>query len=131
MSQENVELCYRVYDALNRRDLDAVLDLMDDEVEFKPILVAVEGGYRGHAGVRRWWDNIFDGVPDYRIHVDEMRDLGDLTLAALRAHGHGSSSGVPVEQRLSQVIEWRRAKAVRLESFRSEAEALEAVGLRE
>ena len=33
MSQENVELTYQAYDAFNRRDLDAVLALMDADVE--------------------------------------------------------------------------------------------------
>src|SRR5947209_9248108 len=131
MSQENVELAYRVYEAVNRRDLDALLDLMDGEVEFMSILVAVEGGYRGHTGVRRWWESIFEFVPDYAVEVDGVRDLGAATLATLRPHGHGSTSGAPVEQSLSQVIHWHNAKAVRLESFRSEAEALEAVGLQE
>jgi ketosteroid isomerase-like protein len=129
VSQENVELPNRVYDALNRRDLDGLLDLMDAEVEFMPILVDVEGGYRGHAGVRHWWESMFDTVPDFAAKVDGVRDLGALTLATVRPGGHGSTSGAPVEQRLSQVIHWHNAKAVRLESFRSEAEALKAVGL--
>ncbi len=34
MSQENVELVYRVIDAFNRRDLGAYLVLMDPDVEF-------------------------------------------------------------------------------------------------
>jgi ketosteroid isomerase-like protein len=33
MSQENVELTYRAFDAFNRRDFDAFLALMDDDVE--------------------------------------------------------------------------------------------------
>jgi ketosteroid isomerase-like protein len=131
MSQENVELAYRLYDAVSRRDLDALLAVTDENVELVSILVSVEGGYHGHAGFRRWWENVFDAIPDYRVEVEEIRDLGDLTLAAIRLRGHGSGSGAPIDQRLSQVIQWRHTKAVRLESFRSEAEALEAVGLSE
>jgi len=33
MSQENVELALRAYDAINRRDWDAFVALMDDDVE--------------------------------------------------------------------------------------------------
>jgi hypothetical protein len=69
--------------------------------------------------------------PDYTIEVGEVRDLGAMTLAAIRLHGHGSGSDAPIDQPLSQLIDWRRGKAVRVESFRSEAEALEAVGLPE
>jgi ketosteroid isomerase-like protein len=131
VSQENVELANRVYEAVNRRDLDAVLDLMDPEVEFMSILVAVEGGYHGHAGVRRWWESIFDILPDYAVKVDGVRDLGAMTLARVRPGGHGLTSGAPFEQMLAQVIHWHNAKAVRMESFRNQAEALKAVGLEE
>ena len=33
MSQENMELAYRAFDALNRRELDAFLALMADDIE--------------------------------------------------------------------------------------------------
>ena len=44
MSKENVELAYRAYDAFNRRDWDAFLALVDDQVEVESRLVAMEGG---------------------------------------------------------------------------------------
>jgi ketosteroid isomerase-like protein len=50
MSQENLELLHRAYDAFNRRDLDALLALCDPDVEFISYTMQVEGGdpYRGH-----------------------------------------------------------------------------------
>ena len=44
MSQENVELIHRSVDAFNRRDLDAYLALMDEDVEAIPRVAAMEGG---------------------------------------------------------------------------------------
>jgi ketosteroid isomerase-like protein len=131
MSGENVELARRFYDAVNRRDPDGLVALADEHAVLISILVAVEGGYYGHEGFRRWWENVFDTIPDYKIEVGEVRDLGDVTLAAIRLLGHGRGSGVPIDQSLSQIIEWRHGKAIRVESFRSEAEALEAAGLSE
>jgi ketosteroid isomerase-like protein len=92
MSQENVELAHRAFDALNRRDLGAFLALMDDDVEAVPRLVAMEGGYHGHDGIRRWWQNLLDAFPDYSVEIVEVRDLGDLTFIALRNRGHGAGS---------------------------------------
>ena len=43
MSQENVELSHRAYDAVNRRDLGALLRLMDADVKAVPILAEMEG----------------------------------------------------------------------------------------
>jgi hypothetical protein len=56
MSQKNVELARRAYDALNRRDLGAFLALMDANMEALPRVVAIEGGHHGHEGIRRWWE---------------------------------------------------------------------------
>jgi ketosteroid isomerase-like protein len=131
MSQENVELAYRLYELVTQRDLDAVLRLTDEAVEWLPVLASMEGGYHGHDGVRRWWRQIFGTVPDFAVEVEEIRDVSGLTVATFRIHGHGSDSRAPIDQKLVQVIEWRYGKAVRLESFRSETEALEAAGLKE
>jgi ketosteroid isomerase-like protein len=131
MSQENVELAHRAFDALNRRDLGAFLALMDDDVEAVPRLVAMEGGYHGHDGIRRWWQNLLDAFPDYSVEIVEVRDLGDLTFIALRNRGHGAGSDAPIEHRLWMLAEWRQEKVVWWRSYGTEAEALEAVGLRE
>ena len=131
MSQENVELAYRAFDALNRRDLDALLALMDDDVEAVPFIAAMEGGYHGHDGIRRWWENLHDVWPDFSIEVVEVRDLGDLTVAALHLRGNAAGSDTPGEQRIWFSAEGRDEKIVRWSSHRTEAEAFEAVGLRE
>jgi ketosteroid isomerase-like protein len=131
MSQENVDLYRRCVDAFNRRDLNAFLALMDDDVEAVSRLVAIEGGLRGHDGIRRWWESWFDVWPDYEIEVVEVRDLGDVTLANLRALGHGAGSDVPFEDRAWQLARWRRGKCVLWRVFNNRTEALEAAGLSE
>jgi ketosteroid isomerase-like protein len=131
MSRENVELLHQALDAFNRRDLDAFLALMAPGVEANSRLVAIEGGYQGHNGICRWWANLLETWPDFHIEAVEVRDLGDQTLAALRNRGHGAGSDIPTEQRLWHVAAWRGGKIVRWTSHETEAEALEAVGLRE
>ena len=70
MSQENVEIARGVHDAFNRRDVAALLELLDPQVEWVPILAELEGRVdRGHAGVRRWIKDLdtdweyFEDVP--------------------------------------------------------------------
>ncbi len=131
MSRENVELAYRALDAINRRDLGALLALMDDDVEAVSRIAAIEGGLHGHEGMRRWWENWFNAFPDYDIEVVEVRDREDLTLAALRALGHGAGSEVPFEDTIWLASRWRGGKCVWWRTCYSWDEALEAAGLEE
>jgi ketosteroid isomerase-like protein len=133
MSRENVELLYRVIDAFNRRDLDTYLGLMDPEVEFVPYERALEGGgaYRGHSGVRRWWEDAFAALPNLRAEIDDARDLGNTVVARGRLRGEGAGSGAAFERTLWLAVEWRGGQEVWWHAFETEAEALEAVGLRE
>jgi ketosteroid isomerase-like protein len=130
MSQENVELHHRSIDAVNRRDQNAFLALMDRDVEAVSRIVAVEGGLHGHDGIRQWWDNWFEAFPDYRIEVVEMRDLRDVTIATIRAVGHGAGSTLPFEDNVWLACRWRHGKCTWWQVFRAEADALEAAGLR-
>jgi ketosteroid isomerase-like protein len=131
MSQENVELLYRSYDAVNRRDLDGLLALMDDDVEAVSRIAAMEGGLHGHDGMRRWWESWLGAFPDYKIEVDAVRDRGDFVFAALRAQGHGAGSQLPFEDTLWHASRWRRGKCIWWRVFPTWAEALEAAGLSE
>jgi ketosteroid isomerase-like protein len=133
MSQENVELHRRGYDAWNRHDLDAWLAVADPSVEFIPYTMEMEGGgrLRGHDGARRLWESQGEAFPDRRLEVDEIRELGDTTFAAVRFRGHGAGSEIPIVLRVWHVMRWRNGKCVRWQAFRTEAEALKAAGLSE
>ena len=131
MSQENVELAQQAFDAFNRRDMGAFLALMDVDVEAVSRLVAMEGGYHGHDGIRHWWQNLLDAFPDYTLETVEARALGNLTLTTLRSRGHGADSDTPFVDTVWVVVNWRDKKVVLWGAFATEAEALEAVGLSE
>ena len=135
MSQENVELTRRVFDAFVRRDRDAFVAFHDPDCEIQPLLAAVGGNYHGHDGVREWWEDLFGAFPDFSFRVDEVRELGDRTLGAARISGHGAhgmDSSAPMIEQVSWILaEWRDERVVWWCNCRSEAEALEAAGLRE
>ena len=131
MSQENVELARRSYDAVNRRDLDALLALMDEEVEAVSRIVAVEGGLHGHAGIRRWWDSWFGAFPTTTSRWSSTRDRQDCVFAAFRAlrprrwqppalRGHGLAREPLAAREMHLVARLRNLD-----------EALEAAGLSE
>jgi ketosteroid isomerase-like protein len=131
MSEANVERLRHALDAFNRRDLDAFLALVDDDVEYVPRAAAMEGSHHGHDGIRRWWEDMFDVWPDLTSQLVEVRDLGDLTIAAVHFRGQGAGSDIPLDETSWQVNRWRRGKCVWWRGFATRAEALEAVGLSE
>ena len=129
MAHETVELTQQAFDAFNRRDMGAFLALMDADVEAESRLVAMEGGYHGHDGIRHWWQSLLGAFPDYTLETVEVRELGKLTLATLRSRGHGADSDTPFLDTIWVVTDWRDMKVIRWRVFSTETDALEAVGL--
>ena len=132
MSQENVELARMAYEAFNRRDADALVDLCDPEVRFESLIAESEGQvYRGHAGVRaflRQQDEAFDRIS---AEIVEITDSGDFLIISLLFRAHGRESGVPVEQHSWQAGCIRANRIMWWRFFRTRAQALEAAGLEE
>jgi ketosteroid isomerase-like protein len=132
MSQENAELARRSIDMFNRRDLDGFLALQAENVTADPLLAAVEGGYHGPDGVRQWWKNLLETIPDFTGEVLGARDYGR-HMVVLRVHtrGHGAESGAPFDELIWLPIRIQQGKAVWWGVFMTEQEALGAAGLRE
>jgi ketosteroid isomerase-like protein len=126
-SQANVELVRRAFEAFNRRDRDAFLALMADDVEAESRLAAFEGGYHGHEGTMRWWDSVLETFPDYAPQIEEARDLGDATVVRFLARGHSAGSSTPLIDPAWHAARWRDGRCVWWRICGTEAEALEAI----
>src|SRR5688500_12053600 len=133
MSKEDVEAIYRAYDALSRRDLHAVLELMHPEVKATSRMLEVEGAiYEGREGMRRLIEGIWSVFPDWQTEVLEARAVeDDLVLVAIRNRGRGVGSGVEVDMTAWQAVRFQGGQVIWMEPYETEAEALEAVGLSE
>jgi ketosteroid isomerase-like protein len=132
MSQQNVELVRGAYEAIARRDreaLDAILaDHVAPDFEFEAVLTGAT--YKGTDALRELLDDIQD-IVGYMPEVQEAVDLDEHVLVVLRMSGRGSQSGVSVEQQGAVLFSFAGSRLVSGKSFASRAEALEAVGLRE
>ena len=129
-SAEQQALAEAVYGALNSGDLDAFLALIADDVEATSMVAEAEGTvFRGHAGVRTWWNTVRGAFADVRWELLGVRGSGDRGVLHFRMSG--TLSSVPVEQIMWQASVLRDGKVIWWAFFRSEREALEAVGLSE
>jgi ketosteroid isomerase-like protein len=135
MSEENVEVFKRGLEAYNRRDLDAMLEMVDPEVEFHAVLQVALGGeavvYRGYDGAREMVGDLDETLAPLHIEISEIRDLDDVLVATGSLRGHGTESGVDIESPYGLVVEFRNGRAVRIRDYLDPKQALEAVGLSE
>jgi ketosteroid isomerase-like protein len=134
MSHENVELVREHFAATNERDFPRAMSYYAEEVELVVQANAFlnSGTFKGREAVGEWfgdWFRTFE--PGYHFEFEEERDLGDVVFLSATHHGRGRTSGVDVRGLTGYLYTVRGGKIVRVELYRSPAEALEAVGLRE
>jgi hypothetical protein len=132
MSQKNVELVRRGYEAFDRGDIQTVLSFMDSEIEarFEPSMPDWQP-YFGRDGFMSFLQAWLEPWETYRIEIDELIDVGDRVLAVCREFGRRKDTGFEVEQGAHFVWTVSDGKAVRLDGFIHRSEALKAVGLTE
>jgi ketosteroid isomerase-like protein len=138
MSQENVEIVRRAFQALNRAGLESedsyrlAMELFHPEVEWHDQHELP--GATVHHGIDEVMRHIASA--EESVHYEpadllEILDAGSCVVAVYRIHARGRSSGVPVERDSVHVYSFSGARIERVQIFGNRAEALEAAGLRE
>jgi ketosteroid isomerase-like protein len=131
MSQQDVNLARRGYEALARGDMEAVLELIDPDVEVevhtgRPDLPETET-LRGHDGFLenlRLLDEVFEDVV---VTPEEFIEVGEELVVPIYTAGRGRASGIRVENRVTHIWTIRAGKATRFQVFSTKEEALAAL----
>ena len=129
-----VEIARRGWDALNRRDLDAVLATIHPDVVWRPAQGpgGMEGNvYRGREAYERWLREELPEVwEEFRGEDLDFRELPDgrvLLLGYIR--GRGRASGAEVRVPFGQLARFRDGSVVEILGFLDHASVLEAAGV--
>jgi ketosteroid isomerase-like protein len=95
MSEENVELTRRAILEWNERGVDALLEVLDPEVEWHPPRESMEPGtYRGHDGVRDYLGRLRQVFEVQRVESVDVISVGDdVVLAVVRIAGTSAKFG--------------------------------------
>jgi ketosteroid isomerase-like protein len=138
MSQVNVEIVRRIYDAAARHDPDAVFALYDPEVELDASRLgivgtagAMQGISHGHDGLRTFFREWHEAWENIEYDYDELIEAGEHVISVVTRRGRGRLSGAEAELRVALVWTLREGKVVRVVWFPTRAEALEAAALSE
>jgi ketosteroid isomerase-like protein len=136
MSRENIDVILKRVEAVNRRDADAFVAGVSPDVEWKtnPELVDLEGIYRGRAGARKFFEQLFglETWDSIHVEVEEITEASDdRVLVGMFAKARGRGSGVPTDLRLWQVFCFAEGLITRRQVFWTRPETLEAAGLSE
>ena len=125
MSEENVEIVRRVYDAWSRGDFSTG-EYFDPEIDFELVDWPHPARSRGVDEMWRTWQTTLSAWDDFRAEADEFIDFGHnvLVLNSIRARGKGS--GAEVSAQTATVWTLDAGKVVRLALHWDTAQAREA-----
>jgi ketosteroid isomerase-like protein len=133
MSQENVEIVRRLYEAVALRDTDTVFSLYDADFEWDGTRSrwseVLDGPttFRGHAGLRTFFRHYFEMWETFEDEVQELIDTGEKVISVVTSRGQGRASGIEIEWP-GQAGLWtiRNGKIVHVAWFPTREETLEA-----
>ena len=133
MSQENVEIVERAFDAFSTGGVEACLPSFSPDVVVYPFPEwPQQAAYRGHDGLRAVLAEWMDNFDDFAFHVHEFREVGDKVVLLGETFGRIKGSAVPIRQPLGGVYSnFRDGKIGESRNFLTWDEALEAAGPRE
>jgi ketosteroid isomerase-like protein len=121
------------YDAWNRGDFDAMVKHVADDVEWltSGVFPDFDPVYRGHDGIRRFWDTMQVAWKVIEVRATRFVEYGDRILIELHFNGKGRGSGVEVERDWAQVFTYRGDRITRIAGYPSVSDAREGEGLPE
>jgi ketosteroid isomerase-like protein len=146
MSQQNLELVERVVAAVNERDVDGYVACCADDIKLRTPWAALDGVYEGPEAIRRFFADLQDWAPDFRLTIERAEPIGATrVLVFLRASLSGRASGVPAvamsgglgdaraegELSTATVFDFVGGRVASIRVFLDRAQGLEAVGLAE
>ena len=132
MSDEDVEVVRRAYEAYSKGDLAAAgsaysEDTVWDVRRFRPD-AEVHSGLDELAKYLASWRATWT---EHSFSLERAIDAGDRVVAVIQESGRGTSSGAQVTVRYGQVITVRDGKIVETVVYRDPSEGFQAAGVRQ
>jgi ketosteroid isomerase-like protein len=133
MSQENVEIVRRNFDAITDGELSVLFEGSDPDIRVYPRAEEPDAAkeYRGLEGLMEYLTNWYGQWDSYEVEPVEITDAGEHVLAVIRERGRAARTGVEVEAEFTHSFVLRDGKVVEWHMYDSHAQALQAVAPRQ
>jgi ketosteroid isomerase-like protein len=118
VATRNEELTKRAFDALRERGVDAIPEFVHPEFEMTtlPGQAAEPQTYRGHDGLRRWFDTFYEVMDEVSIEPSSYEEIEpNRVLLEFTLRAKGQASGIEVTQEARAIATVRDGLMSRLE----------------
>jgi ketosteroid isomerase-like protein len=134
VSQENVEIVRKAFDAWDGVGVTAALAFVDPNAEMELVQATPDQGViRGREAIGAYLTSVVEEFwESFGVEHTNYESMGQHhVLVDVRLSGRGRESGAAVEQRFAEAFEVRGGFIVRWGVYPDRPEALKAVGLEE
>jgi ketosteroid isomerase-like protein len=132
MSQDNVEIVRRGFEAWEADDLAGILALFDEALITRRLAPMPDPGtWYGTEGMLEMVAEWIDTFDEFTMDSEEFIDAGDHVVVRVRQAGRGADSGAPVTGTFWFVFGISDGKVVSMDIYGTRHEALKAAGLSE
>jgi ketosteroid isomerase-like protein len=133
VSQENVEIVRRMFDAYAQGGIEALLAYFTPDCVFYPDPSWMEEPvYRGRDAFAAFAKTQTEAFGDFVVEIHEIRAEGERVFALTEFVGKAPASGVPIRQKVAHVFsDFHEGMVGEDRTFLSWEEARESVGLEE
>ena len=129
MASSNLEIVKRGLEAFNEAGIDGILPIIhpDFESTTPPELASEPDTYRGHDGVRRWFDSFYEVMDQIRWDARSFHEAGDRVVVEFTLRARGKTTGLDFGQDAVMVWELRDGQAIHLFLYPALDQALAAI----
>jgi len=138
VSRENLEVVRALISAVNHRDLDRYLAHCTESIQLETPWAAVEGVYAGPEAMRRFFSDLRDTLPDFKLEIERLEPVSaSRILALLRVSATGRASGITAGTQsggdipTATIYDLVDGSVRRIRVFLDRQEAFEAAGMPE
>jgi ketosteroid isomerase-like protein len=127
MAENNSRIISNLYEAFARRDMQALLQWIDPQIEITQTTELPWGGtFQGQLGLMSFAGKLLQSV-DSQVEPEELVEAGDRVVAIGRTRGHVRANNKEFDVRAVHVWTLKYGKVLRFEAYIDTPKMLEAL----